>query len=340
MTTLAAPIAVLNTYPLDGPQRARLREVSTRLRFIDREIDDQQTMDAFDGSGVEVIFGDLVPSDLPAWPRLRWLQYSGAGVDLLTEQAPWTSGITVTTASGGNAIAIGEYVLAWLLHLSQQVGDLLENFDRRAWATSRMSLGGHALRGRTLAIVGYGSIGREVARLASAFGVRVLAVKANPSVLEDRGFRVPGTGDPEGAIPEQVVGFDRLGEVVAAADYVLVSAPLTPATRHTMGQAILAAIRSHTWLINVSRGDIFDEAGLIAAGREGRFGRAILDVASHEPLDADDPLWSTPNIVVTPHVAGLSSSTWASLTELFVQNLGRYVAGEPLLNTVDPRGGY
>lgn len=340
MTTRDAPIVVLSTYPLDGAQRARLRGVSSRLRFVDREIDDQGAMDAFNGSEVEVILGDFCPSDLAAWPKLRWLQYSGAGVDLLIEQAPWASGIIVTTASGGNAIAIGEYVLAWLLHLSQQVGDLLANQELRAWSASRMSLAGHGLRGRTLAVVGYGSIGREVARLANGFGVRVLAVKANPAVRDDRGFRVPGTGDPDGVFPEQVVGFDQIGEVVREAHYVLVSAPLTPATRHSMGQAILDAIRSDAWLINVSRGDIFDEPTLIAAARDGKFGGAILDVASSEPLDADHPLWTTPNVIVTPHIAGLSTATWTSLTELFVQNLGRYVAGEPLLNTVDPQGGY
>lgn len=334
------PIVVLDGYPLDAAQRARLEAVSDRLRVIHRPIDDQEAIDGLDDPEVEILLGEYVPADLRRLPRLRWVQYSGAGVDPLTDQAPWANGLLVTTASGGNSVAIGEYVLGWLLHLSQQIGELLENRKHRTWATTRLSLGGHALRGRTLAVVGYGSVGREVARLAQAFGMRILAAKARPDVLVDEGFRIPGTGDPDGSIPERIVGFDRLGEVVREADYVLVAAPLTPATRGVLGAAVLEALRPHAWFINVGRGDLFDETAVIKAARAERFAGAVLDVQSVEPLPAASPLWTVPNIIVTPHVAGLAETTWDSLTELFVQNLGRYVAGEPLLNPVDPKLGY
>lgn len=334
------PIVVLDAYPLDDVQRARLEAASDRLQVIHVPIDDQAALDAFDGADVEVLLGDFAPSDLAAWPRLRWLQYSGAGVDPLAAQAPWAHGLRVTTASGGNAIPIGEYVLGWLLHHSQQIGDLLENRRRRTWATTRMSLGGHGLRGTTLTLIGYGSVGREIARLARPFGVRILAVKARPDERIDTGFRVPGTGDPDGVIPERIVGFGGIPEVVGAADYVVVAAPSTPDTRGVLGAAILAAIRPDAWLINVGRGDIFDELELVAALRAGRLGGAVLDVTAVEPLDPKSALWRLPNAIVTPHVAGLQPATWAALTELFCQNLARYVAGEPLLNPVDPVRGY
>ena len=333
-------IMVLDGYPLELTQRGRLEKASDRLSIVHHEIDDQASLDAFDGSAIEVLLSDYVPTDLAGWPRLRWLQYSGAGVDALTDVAPWNRGLVVTTASGGNAVAIGEYVLGWLLHLSQQIGELLDNHRARSWADTRLGLAGHGLRGRSLTLVGYGSVGREVARLAQTFGVRILAVKARPDDRVDAGFRWPGTGDPEGLIPERIVGVYQLGELVGQADYVLVAAPLTPASRGTLGRNVIAAMRPDAWLINVGRGDIFDEHDLIKALREQRFAGAVLDVAWREPLEASSPLWTMPNVIVTPHVAGLSATTWDALTELFVQNLRRYVAGEPLLNPVDRDRGY
>ncbi len=203
-----------------------------------------------------------------------------------------------------------------------------------------LSLGGHGLRGKTVTLVGYGSVGREVARLAQPFGVRILAVKARPDERMDNGFRIPGTGDPDGLIPERIVGMERLPDVVEQADYVVVAAPSTAATRGVLGAAILAALRPDAWLINVGRGDIFDEPALIDALRARPSGGAVIDVTAVEPLDAKSPLWTLPNVIVTPHVAGLQPATWASLTELFCQNLGRWVAGEALLNPVDPEHGY
>jgi phosphoglycerate dehydrogenase-like enzyme len=331
---------VLNGYPLDATQRRRIEAAAGRLPVVHHEIDDQAQLDVLDGSAVEVLLADFIPSDLSAWPRLRWLQYSGAGVDALAGAAPWSKGLIVTTASGGNAVAIGEYVLGWLLHLSQQIGPLLDNHGQRSWADTRMALGGYGLRGRTLTIVGYGSVGREVARLAHAFGVRILAVKARPNDRGDPGYRWSGTGDPDGSIPERIVGVEQIGEVVAQADYVLVAAPLTPATRGALGRNILAALRPDAWLINVGRGDIFDERDLVESLRELRFGGAILDVAWREPLESSNPLWKMPNVVVTPHVAGMSAKTWDALADLFAENLARYLADEPLLNLVDPDRGY
>jgi phosphoglycerate dehydrogenase-like enzyme len=333
-------VNVLNGYSLDPDQQRRLDGAADGIRVVHHGIDGQAAIDAFDGSAIEVLLSDFLPTDMSGWPRLRWLQYSGAGVDELEERAPWASGLLVTTASGGNAVAIGEYVLAWLLYLSQQVGDLVENQRARSWSATRMTLGGHGLRGRTLAIVGYGSVGREVARLARAFGVRVLAVKARPDVRIDAGFRWAETGDPDGTVPERIVGLDRSAEALEQADYVLVAAPLTPSTRGALGRTVLASMRQDAWLINVGRGGLFDEAELVDAVRARRVGGAVLDVAWREPLEASNPLWSMPNVIVTPHVAGLSPTTWNALAELFAQNLARYVAGEPLLNLVDPDHGY
>ena len=140
-----------------------------------------------------------------------------------------------------------------------------------------------------MTLVGYGSVGREVARLAQPFGVRILAVKARPDERIDTGFRLPGTGDPDGVIPERIVGLERLADVVEEADYVVVAAPSTAETRGVLGAAILAALPPDAWLINVGRGDIFNEPALIDALRGRPSGGAILDVTGVEPLDAEEP---------------------------------------------------
>ncbi|HEV8489884.1 MAG TPA: D-2-hydroxyacid dehydrogenase [Candidatus Limnocylindrales bacterium] len=333
-------IVVLNGYPLEERHRQALAAVSDRLQFIHTSIETQEDLDVIEDPDVEAILGDFVPTERSRLPRLRWLQYSGAGVDPLTDRAPWRRGITVTSASGNNSIPIAEYVLTWLLHVASRTEERIENQRRRQWTETRIGLTGRGLRGRTLAIVGYGSVGREVARLAHAFGMGVLAAKARPDVLVDDGFRLAGTGDPDGSIPQRVVGFDRLGEIIAEAEFVLVSAPLTAATRGALGAAVLAALRRDAWLINIGRGGLFDEAALTEALRERRFGGAVLDVTVTEPLDPSSELWRLPNVIVTPHVAGLSETTWDTMTQLFAENLRRYVAGERLLNLVDPEAGY
>ena len=170
--------------------------------------------------------------------------------------------------------------------------------------------------------------------------MRVLAVKARPDIRVDGGFRRAETGDPEGMLPERIVGLDQAAEVLDQADYVLVAAPLTPATRGALGRTVLGSMRPDAWLINVGRGGLFDEDALIDALRERRIGGAVLDVAWREPLEASNAVWSLPNVIVTPHVAGLSPTTWHALADLFAQNLARYVSGEPLLNQVDPAHGY
>jgi phosphoglycerate dehydrogenase-like enzyme len=193
------------------------------------------------------------------------------------------------------------------------------------------------VRGRMATIIGYGSIGREVARLLSALGMRILAVKPRPDIRHDTAYRVPGTGDPDGSIPERIVGIDALEEAVAEADVVVLTMPLTDASRGIIDAGVLAAFRPSAWLVNVARGALVDEAALIDALRAGRLAGAVLDVTVQEPLPTDSPLWDAPNVVLTPHASGV---TLRFFDELLVENVRRYLAGETLLNVVDPERGY
>jgi phosphoglycerate dehydrogenase-like enzyme len=314
----------------------RLRALSADLDVIDVSADERFDIGAFADPAVEVIVGRRAPADLSRVPALRWLQVGSAGVDHLGDDPPWAHGITVTNGRGVFAVPMGEYVLGAVLRINQPIGRWAADQAARHWPVDDEPLAAVA-RGRTAVLVGYGATGREVARQLAAIGLRIIAVKPRPEIRTDPSYRVPGTGDPDGTIPERIVGVEALTEVAREADYLVLTLPLTAASRHSIDRSVLAALPPTAWLINVSRGGLLDEAALVDALRGGRLAGAVLDVAVNEPLLPDDPLWTAPNVTITPHVSG---ATTQFRDDLFVENVRRYLAGEPLLNRVDPVRGY
>src|SRR5437660_6172175 len=193
----------------------------------------------------------------------------------------------------------------------------------------------------TLGIVGYGSIGRELARIArTAFGMTILACKRDASQRADSGYCPPGTGDPEGRLPEAWLPPARLPELLERSDVVVMAAPLTPATRHMIGAPELARMKPTAYFINVGRGASVDEAALARALAERRIAGAAVDVFAEEPPPAGHPLYRVDNVIVSPHVSGFLPSYDDRCAELFAENLRRYLAGAPLLNLVDRARGY
>jgi phosphoglycerate dehydrogenase-like enzyme len=188
--------------------------------------------------------------------------------------------------------------------------------------------------------VGYGSIGREVGRIGQCFGMEVVAVKRSAGEVGDTGYRVPGTGDPEAQALDRIYPPDRLVEMLAECDYVVISLPLTPETEGLIGEEELRAMKPSAYLVNISRGEIIDEAVLIKALQEGWLAGAGLDVFHQEPLPPDSPLYDLDNVILSPHVAGFSPHYDERASDLFVENLRRYLAGEELLNVVDKQAGY
>lgn len=339
-------IRVLDLFPFGPEERARLDAGSPRLAIEHRDANTQEHVDSLSDRDIEVILAGHAPSDPDRLPGLRWIGSVTAGVEEILAHHPERRGIVVTNGSGLHAVAMGEYALAAMLQISQRIPSRLDAQRSRYWAAWRsadwLSAAGTRLRGKTLAIVGYGSVGREVARLASALGMRVLAVKARPGELADPGYREEGTGDPEGRIPERVVGFDRIGDVIADADLVVISVPLTDGTRDLVNAAFLRSMRPSAWLLNLGRGGHVDEPALLSALREGRIAGAVLDVFKDEPLPAGSPFWDLDNAIITPHLAGVAGpdAFWPSAARLMAENLRRYAVGEPLLNVVDPAKGY
>jgi phosphoglycerate dehydrogenase-like enzyme len=257
-------------------------------------------------------------------PRLRWIHSVAAGVDRVTTPAVRERGLTVTNARGVFSRPIAEYVVMMCLAIARRLPQLLELQRERTW----QPLSGRELAELTVGIVGFGSIGAEVARLLEPFGSRVIATRRHP----DRGA---------GEAPNvELLGLDRLDELLRASDVVVVAAPLTDETAGLIGAEQLQEMREDAWLINIARGRLIDELALRRALESGWIGGAVLDVFTEEPLPPESPLYRTPNLVITPHTSWSSQNVADRSIDLFVENLRRYRAGEPLRNVVDLEAGY
>jgi phosphoglycerate dehydrogenase-like enzyme len=315
---------------------ARLRALSPELEVVDVTTDPGFDAAALTDPEVEVLVAGRAPGDLSRVPSLRWLQVRSAGVDHLAGDPPWRKGLVVTNARGVFAVPIGEYVSGMVLRIHQPAATWSADQAAHHWPAGEpptLTM----IRDRLAVIAGYGAIGREVARQLSALGMRIVAVKPRPEIRRDTGYRVPGTGDPDGTIPERIVDDSGLVEACHDADVLILTMPLTDASRGIVGPAVLAALPPHAWLINVARGALVDEPTLLEALRAGHLAGAVLDVFGQEPLAADSPWWDEPNVIVTPHASGTSPRFF---DDLLVENVRRYLGGEPLLNSVDPERGY
>lgn len=339
-------IHVASDVDLSAAQRARLKGVTPLLNWdeIRRQPDEAvRTVD----SDVEILIAATLPVRVETFPRLRWLQLPFAGVDHL-DLGAWPKHITLTTAVGVFSVPVAQYVLGAMLRACERMGERDNLQARREWpvkTVDRMPYVAQLLRGRVVVILGYGSIGREVARLAHAHGADIVAIKRSPEMRADHrdSFRVPGTGDPDGSLPARVIGIDDLPACLGEAAFLVITAPLTSASRAVVGREALNAMSRDAWVVNVSRGALLDEAALVDVLRAQNIGGAVLDVFVDEPLPASSPLWTLPNVVITPHIAG-AGERHDFLIELVVENLRRYLAAEPLLNrvaldgAVDPPG--
>ena len=194
---------------------------------------------------------------------------------------------------------------------------------------------------RTVGIVGYGSIGRELARLCANMGMTVLASKRDlRNTAEVNAFAIEGTGDPTGEIPDRIYPADAVASMAKDCDYLVVTTPQTAATEHLIGDAVFDAMKPSATLVNVSRGAIVDEKALITALSSGKIGGAALDVFEEEPLPKSSPLWNLDNVIITPHLSGFTRDYHDKAALVFKQNLRRYLENQPLLNQLDRAKGY
>lgn len=278
-------------------------------------------------AGAEVCFDFdwLAPASMAQEsPGLRWVQATSAGVGGFMERTGLSkSGITVTTAAGVHAQALAEFVLAGLLFLVKDLDTLRRDQAEHRWTSGAVA----SLAGRRALVVGLGHIGRRVAEVLAALGVEVW-----------------GAGRPgrryEGLPVTRLGTTGALDQLLPHVDTVVLATPLTPATQGLIGAGELALLPPGAILVNVGRGAVVDEQAMIAALQEGRLAGACLDVFEQEPLPPSSPLWDIPNVLISPHSAATLESENAALTDLFLDNLDRFVEGRPLRNRFNPEDGY
>jgi phosphoglycerate dehydrogenase-like enzyme len=277
----------------------------------------------------EVLFG--IPDDtaeglaaaVTGLPRLRWIHATSAGAGEQVRKAALPAEalkrVAITTSSGVHAVPLAEYAILGLLAVAKELPRFVEEQRAKAWPEVRRPL--RELDGQTLFLVGLGDIGRETARLGKALGMRTV------------GFRRTQGPPPEWV--DEVHGPERLAELAGRADAMVVSLPLTDQTAGLIDRATIDRLPASCIFVNVGRGGVVDEPALIDALRERRIAGAVLDVFATEPLPEDSPLWTLPNVLVTPHAAALSARENERIVQLFVDNLRRYLDGRPLRYVVE-----
>jgi phosphoglycerate dehydrogenase-like enzyme len=264
-------------------------------------------------------------------PRLMWVHSATAGVERVLTPMALERGLAITNARGVFSDPIAEYVLMMILAVSRRLPLLLELQGERTW----QPLEGREMADVTVGIVGLGSIGRRVAELALTMGSRVVATRRHGSI--DGGQT---EDDDELMALIDVLPADGLPQLMSESDFVVLALPLTPETTDLFDAEMFSHAKPGSWLINIARGALVDDRALIRAVRDGRLGGAVLDAFRQEPLPPDSDLYTTPNIIVTPHTSWSSGRVLDRSIELFCENLERFRRGEPLLNLVDPSAGY
>ena len=314
---MATPVLFVSTSLWEhyGPQLSALGTFDTVL-FTPGERVAQADLDRVT---VACLSGDLWPDWSGSFmrccldiPHLDWFQTFSAGVDHPVFAAIAANGARVTTASGAAAVPIAHHVMTCLLALAHDLPGFFAEQQQRVWRLRQLD----DLEGRTVGVIGMGPIGRETARVAAAFGMRVI------------GMRRTVTGDE----PCETWTLARLDELLECVDDLVLAVPLTDDTRGLIGARELGLMRRGARLVNVGRGDLIDEGALVDALASGHLSGAGLDVFATEPLPPTSPLWAMPNVIITPHTSGETPLAAARAAGIFIDNAGRYFRGEPLLH--------
>lgn len=334
---------ILSTVGLTAAQAAMIREAAgADMELVDRPTRTRDELIEAAAGGCDVLFGLRAPDELVRQsPQLKWVQLTSAGAEhILKGMIAERTAIAVTSASGIHATPIAEYTIGSMLAFAHCLHVTMRAQLRHEWERKSFMETADSLRGRTLGVIGYGSIGRETARIGAALGMTVLALKRNPSARRDTGWNPPEVGDLEGRIPSRWFGPSECAALMSESDYVTVTLPLTPETRGLVGAKEIAAMRPHAYIVNIGRGSVIDQHALIEALRHKRIAGAGLDVFEREPLEAESPLWDLDNVILTPHMSGARRDYNTDACRLFADNLRRFRAGQPLFNLIDRALGY
>jgi phosphoglycerate dehydrogenase-like enzyme len=311
--------------PPEMPERIQARWPEMRVIHLPRY---DRIAEELPDTNIFVGFS-LRPEQFALARRLKWLHSTAAGVGQLMYPELRKSGIEVTNASGVHRIPMAEHIAGTLIALARRFPDCFRYQQQSRWAQQELwnaPVRPRELRGQILLFIGFGAIGREVAKIIRPLGMRVWAVTRS--------------GRAEEGLAEQVFPTSKLHEALPQADFVVLAAPETPETRKLIGAREFALMKASAYFLNVSRGALVDEPALISALEQRKIAGAALDVASQEPLPPESPLWRLDNAFITPHMSAVSEHLWERQTDLLMENLERWFAGLELLNRVDLNRGY
>ena len=335
----ARNINILVTYPPIMFTQAQSHEILTMIEAVDPAVavkdvaelnnreknGDKAASRKLDAllADTEIIYGFPPPQNvIRRAPKLEWMQTPLTGVDPFLQPDIISSPVIITNSRGIHGTQAGELVIMFMLMLAKKAHALLNSQQRGKWQPFFPAL----LHSKTIGILGFGSIGRDIARLAQAFGMKVMATRTR--YMENSGNTVI------------VLPPDRMDLLLAESDFVVVTLPLTPETRNILGKAEFEKMKPTACLVNIARGGVIDEEALVQALRSNVIAGAALDVFAVEPLPAESELWKMPNVIVTPHLAGQRDDYYLLATGLFCDNLKQYLSGKKLVNVIDKTKGY
>jgi phosphoglycerate dehydrogenase-like enzyme len=289
---------------------------------------DGKTPEAMDQhiADAEIVYGHVTSDHMKKAKNLKWVHSHSAGVDwVLRVPELVESDVVVTNTTGGHADTISEHTIGMLISLTRGFPHLAKAQGEKRWAQP-LEFKPIGLSGRTMGIIGLGNIGKAIARVAAAMQMKVIAVDARPIQAPD--------------FVSECSSLDKMPELLASSDVVVVTVPFTPETKDMIGKAEIDQMKDASYLVGISRGGIINEEALSEALKSGKLAGAAVDVTAVEPLPSDDPLWDAPNLIITPHCCGTSEQTFREVTEFLRTNLNKYLAGEDLVNVIDKKAGY
>jgi phosphoglycerate dehydrogenase-like enzyme len=280
----------------------------------------------------QMVFCTFLPTNLEDMPQLQVIQIASSGYSQLCGLQLPERGIRACNARGVFDTAIAEWNIAMMVNLARRLPDMLRNQQQQIW--DRAAKFQTEIRGATVGLWGYGGIARQTAVLAKALGMKVHALVRSQIKPRHDVYRVAGSGDPNGTLPDQVFTADQEAAFLSGLDFLVLCMPLTAESEGMVGAQQLQSLPRHAHLLNPARGPLVQEAALIEALRKGWIAGAALDTHYHYPMPADHPLWSFENVIFTPHISGSSESPFFSqrIWELFSENVGRHLKNRPLLN--------
>ncbi len=337
-------IHILSTVEIPEVDQKRINELSDKISLSIAQVSHAGEIPDFRWKDVNVLYTwDILPEPDVA-PNLDWIQFKRAGVDdFIGHPLAQKQDLAATTMSGVINSQIAEYVLMAMLAFGQKLPKMMQYQADKIWPPEHVKWQEFTpieLRGSTVGILGYGSIGRQVARLLQPFDATILAAKKDVMQPEDTGYVPDGMGDPHGEYFTRLYPIEALHSFLAGCDFVVVTLPLTEETRSLLDANAFEAMKETAFLVNVGRGEIIDQNALVEALKNGQIAGAALDVFEEEPLPKDDPLWEMKNVILSPHVSGLSEELNEDTLALFIENLNRFLHDLPLYNQIDINKGY